>query len=110
MSRCRQEAEQGVPYQDDRKICVGLVNVNDILISGKRRKAVNKQASKQTGLSPNPLEVPSRVAKLCAPEFNLVRARMRDAYVTRLGSVHLPGNTCEKESPLTVYDPYVKGR
>ncbi|PKI44692.1 hypothetical protein CRG98_034917 [Punica granatum] len=46
-------------------------------ISGKRRKAVNKQVSKQTGLSPNPLDVPSGVAKLCAPEFNLVGARMR---------------------------------
>ncbi|PKI49384.1 hypothetical protein CRG98_030218 [Punica granatum] len=61
-------------------------------ISGKLRKAVNKQASKQTGLSPNPLDVPSGVAKLCTPEFYLVGARMRETYSTRLGSVHLPGD------------------
>ncbi|PKI51572.1 hypothetical protein CRG98_028034 [Punica granatum] len=29
---------------------------------------------------------------LCAPEFNLVEARMHEAYATRLGSVHLPGD------------------
>ncbi|PKI57544.1 hypothetical protein CRG98_022015 [Punica granatum] len=29
---------------------------------------------------------------------------------TRLGSVHLPGDTREKESPLPVYDPKVEGR
>ncbi|PKI60381.1 hypothetical protein CRG98_019230 [Punica granatum] len=29
---------------------------------------------------------------VCAPEFYLVRARMREAYATRLGSVHLPGD------------------
>ncbi|PKI74114.1 hypothetical protein CRG98_005493 [Punica granatum] len=61
-------------------------------ISGKRRKEVNKQASKQKGLSPNPLDVPSGVAKLRAPEFYLVGVRMCEAYATRLGSVHLPGN------------------
>ncbi|OWM89168.1 hypothetical protein CDL15_Pgr023666 [Punica granatum] len=32
------------------------------------------------------------------------------AYATRLGSVHLPGDAREKESPLTVYDPKVEGR
>ncbi|PKI67207.1 hypothetical protein CRG98_012404 [Punica granatum] len=31
LSRRGQEAERGVPYQDDKKICLGLVNVNDIL-------------------------------------------------------------------------------
>ncbi|PKI38088.1 hypothetical protein CRG98_041521 [Punica granatum] len=29
---------------------------------------------------------------LCAPEFNLVGARMREACATRLGSIHLPGD------------------
>ncbi|PKI61220.1 hypothetical protein CRG98_018368 [Punica granatum] len=29
---------------------------------------------------------------------------------TRLGSVHLPGDAREKESPLPVYDPKVEGR
>ncbi|PKI61598.1 hypothetical protein CRG98_017973 [Punica granatum] len=28
---------------------------------------------------------------LCAPKFHLVGARMREAYATRLGSIHLPG-------------------
>ncbi|PKI58159.1 hypothetical protein CRG98_021447 [Punica granatum] len=37
--------------------------------------------------------VPSGVAKLCAPEFHLVGASMREAYATRLGSVYLPGDT-----------------
>ncbi|OWM72721.1 hypothetical protein CDL15_Pgr002607 [Punica granatum] len=57
------------------------------------RKAVNRQANKQAGTSPNPLSVPSGVAKLCAPEFHLVGASMREAYATRLGSVYLPGDT-----------------
>ncbi|PKI73228.1 hypothetical protein CRG98_006363 [Punica granatum] len=56
-------------------------------------KAINKHASKQKESSPNPLDIPSGVAKLCAPEFNLVGARMREAYATRLGSIHLPGDT-----------------
>ncbi|PKI37507.1 hypothetical protein CRG98_042105 [Punica granatum] len=30
--------------------------------------------------------------QLCAPEFNLVGARMREAYATRLESVLLPGD------------------
>ncbi|PKI58416.1 hypothetical protein CRG98_021174 [Punica granatum] len=30
---------------------------------------------------------------LCSPEFHLVRARMREAYATRLGSIHLPVGT-----------------
>ncbi|PKI64636.1 hypothetical protein CRG98_014974 [Punica granatum] len=30
--------------------------------------------------------------ELCAPEFHLVGARVRGAYATRLGSVHLPGD------------------
>ena len=32
MSRCGQEAEQGIPYQGDREIRLGLVKKNDILI------------------------------------------------------------------------------
>ncbi|PKI74823.1 hypothetical protein CRG98_004784 [Punica granatum] len=43
------------------------------------------------------LEAPSRqnvrshdAWRLCAPEFHLVGARMREAYATRLGSIHLP--------------------
>ncbi|PKI65908.1 hypothetical protein CRG98_013696 [Punica granatum] len=32
LSRRGQEAERGVPYQDDKKICLGFVNVNDILV------------------------------------------------------------------------------
>ncbi|PKI72889.1 hypothetical protein CRG98_006757 [Punica granatum] len=55
-------------------------------------KAINKHASKQTKSSPNPLAIPSGVAKLCAPEFHLVGACMRRAYATRLGRVHLPGD------------------
>ncbi|PKI26256.1 hypothetical protein CRG98_049055, partial [Punica granatum] len=31
-------------------------------------------------------------SKLCAPEFNLVGARMREARATRLGSIHIPGD------------------
>ncbi|PKI50018.1 hypothetical protein CRG98_029589 [Punica granatum] len=83
-------------------------------ISGKRRKTVNKQASKQTGLSPNPLDVPSGVAKLCAPEFNLVGARMRAPKQTRLGSVRLPGDArrthVRRSRHLPLYDPKVEGR
>ncbi|PKI38841.1 hypothetical protein CRG98_040769 [Punica granatum] len=40
------------------------------------KKAINKHASKQAESSPNPLKVPSEVAKLCIPEFHLVGARM----------------------------------
>ncbi|PKI34782.1 hypothetical protein CRG98_044827, partial [Punica granatum] len=85
------------PSRTDRMIGKVLLRHNYIPgtglgISGKRRKAVNKRGSKQTGLSPNPLDVPSGVAKMCAPEFYLVGARMREAYATRLGSVHLPGD------------------
>ncbi|PKI68869.1 hypothetical protein CRG98_010724 [Punica granatum] len=47
-------------------------------------------SDEQTESSPNPLDVPSGVAKLCAPEFHLVGARMRGAYAMQLGSVHLP--------------------
>ncbi|PKI61764.1 hypothetical protein CRG98_017814 [Punica granatum] len=45
--------------------------------------------------------VPSGVAKLCAPEFYLVGARMHETYATRLGSVHLLGDarrTCVRRS------------
>ena len=31
LPRRGQEAERGVPYQDDRKIRLGLVNMNDVL-------------------------------------------------------------------------------
>ncbi|PKI65916.1 hypothetical protein CRG98_013687 [Punica granatum] len=83
-------------------------------ISGKRQKAVNKQASKQTGLSPNPVDVPSGVAKLCVPEFHHVGACMRGAYATRLGSVHLPGDArrthVRRSRHLPFYDPKVEGR
>ncbi|PKI67386.1 hypothetical protein CRG98_012223 [Punica granatum] len=34
----------------------------------------------------------SIASPLCAPEFHLVGARMREAYATRLESVHLPGD------------------
>ncbi|PKI44342.1 hypothetical protein CRG98_035253 [Punica granatum] len=33
---------------------------------------------------------------LCAPEFGLVGARMREAYTTRLESIHLPGDARRK--------------
>ncbi|PKI32697.1 hypothetical protein CRG98_046914, partial [Punica granatum] len=57
------------------------------------RKAINKQASKASRNEPEPSKwVPSGVAKLCAPEFYLIGARMREACATRLGSVHLPGD------------------
>ncbi|PKI66792.1 hypothetical protein CRG98_012798 [Punica granatum] len=59
---------------------------------GARGISDKKHASKQAESSPNPLSVPSGVAKLCAPEFYLVGARMREAYATRLGGVHLPGD------------------
>ncbi|PKI69347.1 hypothetical protein CRG98_010253 [Punica granatum] len=108
LSRRGQEAERGVPYQDDKKICFGLVNVNDIL------KTINKHASKQTESSPNPLDIPSGVAKLCAPEFNLVGARIREAYATRLGSIHLSEDAqrtnVRRSRHLPFYDPKVEGR
>ncbi|PKI65027.1 hypothetical protein CRG98_014582 [Punica granatum] len=82
------------PYSEPLTNISSYFGAHGILdeISGKRWKAINKQASKQTGLSPNPLDVPSGVAKLCAPEFYLIGARMREAYATRLGGVHLPGD------------------
>ncbi|PKI78939.1 hypothetical protein CRG98_000673 [Punica granatum] len=50
----------------------------------------DKQAN---GFEPEPTKyVPSGVAKLCAPEFNLVGAHMREAYAMRPGSIHLPGD------------------
>ncbi|PKI64869.1 hypothetical protein CRG98_014736 [Punica granatum] len=55
-------------------------------------KAINKHASKQTESSPNPLAVPCGIAKLCALEFHLVGAHMREAYLMRPESVHLPGD------------------
>ncbi|PKI75905.1 hypothetical protein CRG98_003704 [Punica granatum] len=79
------------------------------------RKAVNKQANKASRNEPEPSKyVPSGVAKLCAPEFHLVRARMREAYATRLGGVHLPGGGqrthVRRSRHLSFYDPKVEGR
>ncbi|PKI48236.1 hypothetical protein CRG98_031369 [Punica granatum] len=52
--------------------------------------------------------------KLCAPEFNLVGARMRAPKQTRLGSVHLPGDVrrthVRRSRHLPFYDPKVEGR
>ncbi|PKI67253.1 hypothetical protein CRG98_012359 [Punica granatum] len=51
--------------------------------------------------------------RLCAPEFNLVEARMRAPKQTRLGSVHLPGDArrthVRRSRHLPLYDPKVKG-
>ncbi|PKI48220.1 hypothetical protein CRG98_031375 [Punica granatum] len=71
-----------------RKMTVCEISVLKINV----QKAINKHASKQTESSPNPLDVPGGVAKLCAPEFYLVGARVHEAYAMRLGSVHLPGD------------------
>ncbi|PKI41328.1 hypothetical protein CRG98_038281 [Punica granatum] len=54
------------------------------------------------------------VAKLCAPEFRLVGARVRSPNATRLRSVHLPGDArrthVRKSRHLPFYDPKVEGR
>ncbi|PKI51263.1 hypothetical protein CRG98_028345 [Punica granatum] len=51
---------------------------------------------------------------LCAPEFNLVGARMRAPKQTRLGRVHLPGEArrthVRRSRHLPFYDPGVEGR
>ncbi|PKI37272.1 hypothetical protein CRG98_042335 [Punica granatum] len=51
---------------------------------------------------------------MCAPEFNLVGARMREAYETRLGSIHLPGDArrtrVRRSRHLPFYDLRVEGR
>ena len=44
LSRRGQEAEQGVPYQDDRKIRLGLANMNDILIFENRMMHVYEES------------------------------------------------------------------
>ncbi|PKI67425.1 hypothetical protein CRG98_012187 [Punica granatum] len=49
-----------------------------------------------------------RVPGVCAPEFHLVRARMREAYAMRLGSVHLPvgtrdGHACSGIAVISVF-------
>ncbi|PKI33407.1 hypothetical protein CRG98_046204 [Punica granatum] len=71
-------------------------------------------SDEQTESSPNPLDLPNGVAKLCAPEFYLVGARMREAYATRLGSVHLPGDArrthVKRGRHLPFYDPKAEGR
>ncbi|PKI65395.1 hypothetical protein CRG98_014211 [Punica granatum] len=58
--------------------------------------------------------IPSGVAKLCAPEFRLIGARMHPPKCNAawecppsLGRVM---DAREKESPLLVYDPKVEGR
>ncbi|PKI77694.1 hypothetical protein CRG98_001924 [Punica granatum] len=60
-------------------------------------------------LNPEPSRCPSGVAKLCAPEFYLVGASMskslRNAAREYLPSRGRATDACEKESPLTVYDP-----
>ncbi|PKI31818.1 hypothetical protein CRG98_047791, partial [Punica granatum] len=74
----------------------GKLSQNEVLTGAcgiSDKKAINKHASKQTELSPNPLSMSSVESPSCAhPNFNLVGARMREANATRLGSVHLPGD------------------
>ncbi|PKI18371.1 hypothetical protein CRG98_049355, partial [Punica granatum] len=61
--------------------------------------------------------IPSGVAKLCAPEFRLVGARMRAPKQTPQcnaawecpPSLGRATDASEKESPLPVYDPRVEG-
>ncbi|PKI73798.1 hypothetical protein CRG98_005782 [Punica granatum] len=70
--------------------------------------------TKQARTSPNILSVSSGVAKLCAPELRLVRARMRAPKCNAAWDCP-PSRGCatdarEKESPLPVYDPKVEGR
>ncbi|PKI74108.1 hypothetical protein CRG98_005487 [Punica granatum] len=52
--------------------------------------------------------------QVCALEFNLVGARMREAYATRLGSIHRPGDArrahVRRSRHLPFYDPKVEGR
>ncbi|PKI40704.1 hypothetical protein CRG98_038904 [Punica granatum] len=52
--------------------------------------------------------------RVCAPEFHFVGARMREAYPTRLGSVHLPGDArrtrVRRSRHLPFYNPKVEGR
>ncbi|PKI78386.1 hypothetical protein CRG98_001207 [Punica granatum] len=51
---------------------------------------------------------------VCAPEFHLVGARMREACATRLVSVHLPGDArrthVRRSRHLPFFDPKVEGR
>ncbi|PKI62559.1 hypothetical protein CRG98_017051 [Punica granatum] len=51
---------------------------------------------------------------VCAPEFNLVGARIREPKQTRLGNVHLPGDArrtyVRRSRHLPFYDPKVEGR
>ncbi|PKI68507.1 hypothetical protein CRG98_011103 [Punica granatum] len=63
------------PYSEPLTNLASYIGAREI----SDEKAVNKHASKQPEMSPNPLSVPSGVAKLCAPEFDLVGARMRGA-------------------------------
>ncbi|PKI64509.1 hypothetical protein CRG98_015072 [Punica granatum] len=77
-------------------------------------RGMSDKQARQARTSPNPLSVPSGVAKLCAPEFHLVGARMRAPKQTRLGSVHLPGDArrthVRRSRHLPFYDPRVEGR
>ncbi|PKI46857.1 hypothetical protein CRG98_032753 [Punica granatum] len=59
------------PYSEPLTNLVSYIGARGISdkISGKRRKAVNKQASKQTGLSPNPLKSPVESPSCAHPNF-----------------------------------------
>ncbi|PKI69395.1 hypothetical protein CRG98_010193 [Punica granatum] len=65
-------------------------------------------------MSPNPLSVSNGVAKLCAPKFHLVGARICapncNAAWECPPSRGRATDAREKKSPLPVYDPEVKGR
>ncbi|PKI76303.1 hypothetical protein CRG98_003309 [Punica granatum] len=48
--------------------------------------------------------------KKCGPECALIEARMQATESRRLGVSTFPGDARDKDSPLLVYDPKVKGR
>ncbi|PKI68275.1 hypothetical protein CRG98_011355 [Punica granatum] len=125
LSRRGQEAEQGVPYQDDRKIRRGLVNMNDILIfencmmhvceertvlsmhGGPRLKGVNSSKSSKNLWGPNRWHSRLDPFPYSEPLTNLA---------SYFGARGISDEECspfrgratdprEKESPLTVYDP-----
>ncbi|PKI70967.1 hypothetical protein CRG98_008641 [Punica granatum] len=64
--------------------------------------------------SPNPLDIPSEVAKLCAPEFKSCRGTHARTYAMRLGSVHLLRDArrthVRRSRYLPFYDPKVESR
>ncbi|PKI56146.1 hypothetical protein CRG98_023464 [Punica granatum] len=69
---------------------------------------------KETGIDPKENRINLKETEVCAPEFNLVGARMRAPKQTRLGSVHLPGDArrthVRRSRYLPFYDPKVEGR